>query len=68
MTSWCAFRHPSLSPQDNLARINGTRTHTLTSVSCSVQATHEAQLEEFEATRQIVEESVAASSVDIELL
>jgi hypothetical protein len=32
------------------------------------QATHEAQLEEFEATRQIVEESVAASNGDIELL
>ena len=37
-------------------------------MSCSAQATHEAQLEEFEATRQIVEESVAASSGDIELL
>ena len=29
---------------------------------------HEAQLEEFEATRQVVEESVAASGGDIELL
>ena len=34
----------------------------------ATQAMHEAQLEEFEATRQIVEESVAASSGDIELL
>lgn len=31
-------------------------------------ATHEAQLEEFEATRQLVEESVAATGGDIDLL
>lgn len=30
-------------------------------------ATHEAQLEEFEATRQLVEESVAATGGDIEV-